>query len=129
MSTQQGSRPADPTTTTNTFRTTTHTITTELYEAAFTTRGTRPFSGIAIAATVDEARQRLADMLLFADPTGPTTADIIAFHRADPADHYQGTAGDIYHQVTNVEPGRTVIARPLTSTTSAAADPAAAGER
>ena len=120
MSTQQGTRPADPTTTA-TFRTTTFTITTELYEAGFSTLGRRPLGGVAMARTIDEARQRLADMLLFADPTAPTTADIVAFHRAETVDHYRGTAGDIYRQVNNNEPGRTVIARPLT-TTSAAAD-------
>ena len=133
MSYQQGSQPADPTTTaTTTTRTTTPTLTTELYEAGFSTLGSRPLGGVAMARTVDEAWQRLADMLLFADPTAPTTADIIAFHRAETVDHYQGTAGDIYHQVNNGEPGRTVTARPLTTTTSTstpAADAATDGQR
>ena len=126
MSTQQGSRPADPTT--HAFRTTTHTITSELYEAGFSTLGRHPLGGVAMAATIDEARQRLADMLLFADPTAPTTADIVAFHRAETVDQYHGTAGDIYRQVNNGTPGRTVIARPLT-TTGAAADAAVHGRR
>jgi len=45
MSDQQGSRPADPTTTANTFRTTTHPHSTELYEATFSTLGRRPRRG------------------------------------------------------------------------------------
>jgi len=127
MSTQQGSRPADPTTT----ATTTPRITTELYEAGFSTQGRHPFAGIAMAATIDEARQRLADMLLFADPTAPTTPDIIAFHRAETVDHYQGAAGHLYRQVNTGTPSRTVIARPPTNATtgSAAADTAVDGER
>ena len=131
MSNQQGSRLADPTTTatSNTFRTTTPTITTELYEAGFSTHGARPLGGVAMARTIDEARQRIADMLLFADPTAPTTANIVAFHRVVSVDHYQGTAGDIYRQVNNGTPGRTVIARPLTTTSSAVADTAVHGQR
>ena len=128
MSDQQGSRPTDPTTT-DTFRISTPTHSTELYEAGFSTLGSRPLGGVAMARTVDEAWQRLADMLLFADPTAPTTADIVAFHRAETVDHYQGTAGDIYRQVNNNEPGRTVIARPLTTTSSAAAAAAVDGQR
>ena len=43
MSDQQGSRPTDPTTTaTHRFRTSTPTITTELYEAGFSTLGGSP---------------------------------------------------------------------------------------
>ena len=100
MSDQQGSRPADPTTTATTRSGPAHPpITTELYEAGFSTLGGRPLGGVAMARTIDEARQRLADMLLFADPTAPTTADIVAFHRAETVDHYHGTAGDIYRQV------------------------------
>jgi len=88
MSDQQGSRPTDPTTTaTHRFRTSTPTITTELYESGFSTLGERPLGGVAMARTIDEARQRLADMLLFADPAAPTTADIVAFHRAETVDH------------------------------------------
>ncbi len=96
MGTQQGSRPADPTTTaTSTIRTSRPTHPTELYEAGFSTLGEHPLGGVAMARTIDEARQRLADMLLFADPTAPTTADIVAFHRAETVDHYHGTARHI----------------------------------
>ena len=132
MGTQQGSRPADPSTTattTHALRPTTPMTSTELYEAGFSTLGRHPFAGIAMAATIDEARQRLADMLLFADPTAPTTADIVAFHRAETVDHYHGTAGDIFAKVNTGTPGRTIIARPLTTTTSAAADAAVDGQR
>jgi len=127
MSDQQGSRPADPTAT----ATSTPTHATELYEAGFSTLGERPLGGVAMARTIDEARQRLADMLLFADPTAPTTPDIIAFHRAETVDHYQGAAGHLYRQVNTGTPSRTVIARPPTNATtgSAAADTAVDGER
>ena len=87
MSDQQGSRPTDPTTT-DTFRVGTPTHSTELYEAGFSTLGERPLGGVAMARTIDEARQRLADMLLSADPTAPTTADIVAFHRGETVDHW-----------------------------------------
>ena len=56
MSDQQGSRPADPTTT-DTFRTSTPTHSTELYDAGFSALGSRPLGGIAMAKTIDEARQ------------------------------------------------------------------------
>ena len=40
-----------------------------LYEAGFSTTGPHPQGGVANARSVDEARQRLADMLIFYDPT------------------------------------------------------------
>ena len=40
-----------------------------LYEAGFTTTGPHPLGGVAIARSIHEARQRLADMLTFCDPT------------------------------------------------------------
>ena len=57
-------------------------------------------------------------MLIFCDPTAPATADIIAFHRGATVDRYDGTAGDIFHQGQRRHPGRTVIARPLTTTST-----------
>ena len=131
MSDQQSSRPA----VTNT--TTTHTTTNhdtghpgirELYEAGFSTTGPHPQAGIALARTLDDARQRLADMLVFCDPTAPATADIVAFHRNGTVERYDGTAGDIFTQVNAGTPGRTVIAHPLTTTNTAAAA-AVDGER
>ena len=40
-----------------------------LYEAGFTTTGPHPQGGVAIARSIHDARQRLADMLIFCDPT------------------------------------------------------------
>jgi hypothetical protein len=77
--------------------------------------------GVAIARTISEARHRLADMLIFCDPQTPATADIVAFHRAETVENYQGTAGDIFTRVNAGTPGRTVIAHPLTSTSTGAA--------
>jgi len=42
-----------------------------LYEAAFVTTGPHPQGGVAIARSIDDARQRLADMLTFCDPPRP----------------------------------------------------------
>ena len=64
-------------------------------------------------------------MLVFCDPTAPATADIVAFHRNDTVERYDGTAGDIFTRVNAGTPGRTVIANPLTTSTvvdAAAAD-------
>ena len=100
----------------DTTRTATNSVTTEIYEAAFSTTGDHPQRGIAIAPTMHEARQRLADMLIFCDPKSPATADIVAFHRDDTVDHYEGSTGDIFTQVNAGTPGRTVTAQPLTNT-------------
>ena len=95
-------------------------VTTELYEAAFSTTGDHPQCGVAIARTLHEARQRLADMLIFCDPTSTVIADIVAFHRDETVDHYEGTTSDIFARVNTGTPGRTVTARPLTNGTSTA---------
>ena len=120
MSDQQSSRPAVPNTTT-TNHDTGHHATRELYEAGFSTTGPHPQAGIALARTIDEARQRLADMLVFCDPTAPATADIVAFHPGGTVERYDGTAGDIFTQVNAGTPGRTVTAPP-TNTAAAAVD-------
>jgi len=60
-------------------------------------------------------------MLIFCDPQAPATADIVAIHRAEPVDHYDGTAGDIFTRVNAGPPGRTVIAQTLTTSTGAGA--------
>ena len=105
-------------------------VTTEIYEAAFSTTGEHPQCGIAIARTLHEARQRLADMLIFCDPRSPATADIVAFHRDETVDHYEGTTGDIFARVNAGAPGRTVTARPLTTGTSTGVEAVAVdGER
>ena len=51
-----------------TTRTGMNSITTEIYKAAFSTTGSHPQGGVAIARTPREARQRIADMLIFTDP-------------------------------------------------------------
>ena len=111
-------RPAD----THTTKSTTHTISTEVYEAAFSTTGNHPQAGVALTRTIEQARQRLADMLIFCDPHAPATADITAFHPARAVERYDGTAGDIFTQVNAAAPGRTVIVQPLTTTEADRAD-------
>lgn len=118
-------RPADS-------RTSTPTISCEVYEAAFSTTGPHPMGGVALTRTVQQARQRLADMLMFCEPTAPATADITAIHpprHSDPhslesprVESYTGTAGHIFAQVNAGLPGRTVTTRPLNSATVARAD-------
>jgi len=44
-----------------------------MYEAAFSTQGSHPMGGVAMARTLEEARQQLANVLIFADPTAPAT--------------------------------------------------------
>ena len=39
-----------------------------LYEAGFSTTGPHPQAGVAIARSMDDARRRLADLLIFCDP-------------------------------------------------------------
>jgi hypothetical protein len=99
-----------------------------VHSAGFSTTGAHPQAGIALARTLDDARQRLADILVFCDPTAPATADIVAFHRGGTVERYDGTAGDIFTRVNAGTPGRTVIAHPLTTSNTAAAA-AVAGER
>ena len=106
----------------DTTRTTTTSVTTEIYEAAFSTTGNHPQAGIALTRTIEQARQRLADMLIFCDPHAPATADITAFHPARAVERYDGTAGDLFTQVNTAAPGRTVIAQPLTTTQAHRAD-------
>ncbi len=100
MADHHRTRPADPTTTANANRdpSMVPVFTTEMYEAAFSTQGSHPMGGVAMARTLEEARQQLADMLIFADPTAPATAEIIAFHRGLPVEGYDGTAGDIFQK-------------------------------
>lgn len=80
-------------------RTTTPVITNNLYEAAFSTTGTHPQCGVAIARTIAEARHRLVDMLFLCDPTAPTTATITAFGRAQIVRTYTGTLDQVGDQV------------------------------
>ena len=80
-------------------RTTTPVITNTLYEAAFSTTGTQPQCGVAIARTITEARDRLVDMLFLCDPAAPTTATITAFGRAQVVRAYTGTLDQVGDQL------------------------------
>ena len=118
MGDQQSSPPV---VTNSTNHDTGHTATGGLYEAGFSTQGAHPQAGVALARTLDDARQRLADMLICCDPTAPAAADVVAFHQGGTVERYDGTAGDIFTRVNACTPGRTVIAHPLTTNTAAAA--------
>jgi len=93
--------------------------TNSLYEAAFSTTGRHPQAGIAVTRTVAEARQRLADMLVFCHPAAPATADIVEFTRAQTVAHHTGTAADLFAEFNGATPARTVIAGPLTAPATA----------
>ena len=99
-------------------RTTTHTRTGEMYEAAFSTTGPHPHCGVALTRSIAEARQRLADMLLLVDPRQHAVADITRLLRGDTVETYDGTTGDIFAQVNNNDEPvpYAVTARPLTPT-------------
>jgi ribosomal protein S12 methylthiotransferase accessory factor YcaO len=125
MAEHQGSRVAVQDTT----GTSGHIVTTEIYEAAFRTTGDHPQCGVAIARTLHEARQRLADMLIFCDPRSTVIADIVAFHRDETVDHYEGSTGDIFARVNAGAPGRTVTAQPLTGTNAVTGSASVVGER
>ena len=91
-----------------------------LYEAGFTTTGPgqHPQGGVAIARSIHDARQRLADMLIFCDPTAAAVADITAFTRAGIVARYSGTVADLFADLTTGTPDRTVHARPLIGLTT-----------
>ena len=67
-----------------------------LYEAGFSTTGPHPQGGVAIARSIDDARQRLADMLIFCDPTAAAVADITAFTPTRTAARYSGTVAELF---------------------------------
>ena len=89
-----------------------------LYEAGFTTTGPHPLGGVAIARSIHEARQRLADMLIFCDPTAATIADITAFTPTHTVARYSGTVAELFADFNNGTADRTVHARPLTGLTT-----------
>lgn len=97
--------------------TTTHTITSDLYEAAFSTTGPHPQCGVALTRSITEARHRLADMLLLIDPRQPAFASVVRLRRGETVETYDGTTGDIFARVNNNdEPVPYVVtARPLTA--------------
>ena len=91
-----------------------------LYEAGFTTTGPGPHpqGGVAIARSIDDARQRLADMLTFCDPTAAAVADITAFTPTHTVARYSGTVAELFADVNTGTTDRTVHARPLTGLTT-----------
>ena len=89
-----------------------------LYEAGFTTTGPHPQGGVAIARTIDDARQRLADMLIFCDPTATAVADITAFTPHHTVARYSGTVAELFADLNTGTLDRTVHARPLVGLTT-----------
>jgi len=87
-----------------------------LYEAGFHTTGPHPQGGVAIARSIDNARQRLADMLIFCDSTA--AADIAAFTRAGIVARYSGTVAELFADFNTGTADRTVHARPLVGLTT-----------
>ena len=86
-----------------------------LYEAGFTTTGPgqHPQGGVAIARSIHDARQRLADMLTFCDPTATAVADITAFTPTHTVARYSGTVVELFADLNTGTPDRTVHASPL----------------
>ena len=84
------------------------------HEAGFSTTGPHPQGGVAIARSIDDARQRLADMLIFCDPAAAAVADITAFTRAGIVARYSGTVAELFADFNTGTTDRTVHAHPLT---------------
>jgi hypothetical protein len=114
---QQRSRAAATPTTTEQVPAPEPAVTGCLYEAGFHTTGPHPQGGIAIARSIDEARQRLADMLIFCDPAAAATADITAFTRAGTVSRYSGAVAELFADFNAGTADRTVHARPLVGPT------------
>ena len=89
-------------------------VTGRLCEAGFTTTGDHPQGGVALARTIEEARQRLAEMLLFCAPRRGGDSRHRRLRPA-PSSPTAGPVADLYAQCNTGAPDRTVIARPLTS--------------
>ena len=89
-----------------------------LYEAGFHTTGPHPQGGVAIARSIDDARQRLADMLTFCDPTAAAVADMTAFTPTRIVARYSGTVAELFAEFNTGTPDRTVHARPLVGLTT-----------
>ena len=89
-----------------------------LYEAGFSTTGPHPQGGVAIARSIHDARQRLADMLIFCDPTAAATADITAFTPTRIVARYSGTVAELFADFNAGTADRSVHTRPLTGLTT-----------
>ena len=85
-----------------------------LYEAGFHATGPHPQGGVAIARSIDEARQRLADMLIFCDPTAAATADITAVIPTHTVARYSRTVAELFADFNTGTRDHTVHAHPLT---------------
>ena len=89
-----------------------------LYEARFHTTGPHPQDGVAIARSIHDARRRLADMLIFCDPTAAATADITAFTPTRTVARYSGTVAELFTDLNTGTTDRTIHARPLVGLTT-----------
>ena len=89
-----------------------------LYQAGFHATGPHPQGGVAIARSTDDARQRLADMLIFCDPTAAAVADITAFTPTRTVARDSGTVAELFADFNTGTPDRTVHARPLIGLTT-----------
>ena len=89
-----------------------------LYEAGFHATGPHPQGGVAIARSIHDARQRLADMLIFCDPTAAAVADITAFTPTRTVARDSGTVAELFADFTTGTADRTVHARPLVGLTT-----------
>ena len=89
-----------------------------LYEAGFTTTGPHPQGGVAIARSIDDARQRLADMLIFCDPTAAATPTSPPSPPHHTVARYSGTVAELFADLNTGTPDRTVHARPLVGLTT-----------
>ena len=89
-----------------------------LYEAGFHTTGPHPQGGVTIARSIHDARQRLADMLIFCDPAAAATADITAFTPDRTVARYSGTVAELFADFNAGTADRTVLARPLVGLTT-----------
>ena len=118
MMDQQRSRAAATPTTTEQVPAPEQPVTGCLYEAGFHTTGPHPQGGVAIARSIDNARQRLADMLIFCDPAAAAVADITAFTRAGIVARYSGTVAELFADFNAGTADRTVHARPLVGLTT-----------
>ena len=109
---QQRSRAAATPTTTEQVPAPEQPVTGCLYQAGFATTSPHPQGGVALARSIDEARQRLADMLILCDPTAAAVADITAFTPTHTVARYSGTVAELFADFTTGTPDRTVHAHP-----------------
>ena len=102
---QQRSRAAATPTTTEQVPAPEQPVTGCLYEAGFHTTGPHPQGGVAIARSIHDARQRVADMLIFCDPAAAAVADITAFTPPRTLARYSGTVRRAVRRLQHRHPG------------------------